>query len=390
MNKKQLTLIGIVALVVGVIAIIVSYYQQRPYAESSKKMGAKLLGHFDINTVSAMRIANSADSVTVEKTGDIWTVKERYHYPANFPMLAGFLRKLEDMKITKPVQVGPSRLPLLDLVPPDKNGKSVRIELKDGSGKVLKNLLLGASHMRESQGGPYGASAYPDGRYIMVDGQPDAIALVADPLTQADPKSSNWINKDWFKVEKLKSITVVSTKPECNWKVSRETESGDWTLANIKSGEQFDKSKGSTVTNAFSWASFNDVTAATPDVTGLDKPTTVGTLETFDGFTYTVKVGKSFANDDNYYCQMSVIGNFPKSRTPVKDEKPEDKEKLEKTFQEKIHKFEQKLKTEQTYSQWTYLVSKSSTLAPLFKERKDLLADKKDQGKEKAPEKPKK
>ena len=64
---------------------------------------------------------------------------------------------------------------------------------------------------------------------------------------------------------------------------------------------------------------------------------------------------------------------------PGKDEKPEDKEKLDKEFKEKLAKLEQKLKTEQGYAKWTYIVSKW-TIEPILKNRSDLFADKKAEG----------
>ena len=77
---------------------------------------------------------------------------------------------------------------------------------------------------------------------------------------------------------------------------------------------------------------------------------------------------------------MSVSGNFPKERAAGKDEKPEDKTKLDKEFQDKVKKLEEKLKAEKAYEKWTYLVSKW-TIDPLFKERKDLLVEKKEEPK---------
>jgi hypothetical protein len=180
-------------------------------------------------------------------------------------------------------------------------------------------------------------------------------------------------------VEKHKSISVVTTNATNNWKISRETESGEWKLADAKGDEQLDSSKSSSVTSALSYPSFNDIALeAKVEETGLDKPL-LATIETFDGFVYTAKVGKP-ATNDNYYFQIAVTGNFPKERTPGTDEKPEDKEKLDKEFKEKTDKLQEKLKTEQALGKWTYLVSKW-TVDPLLKERKDLVAEKKEEPK---------
>src|SRR3989442_11467858 len=91
--------------------------------------------------------------------------------------------------------------------------------------------------------------------------------------------------------------------------------------------------------------------------------------------------------EDNYYLSMNVPADLPKERTPGKDEKPEDKEKLDKEFKEKISKLDEKLKQEKAYEKWTYLVSKW-TVDPLLKEQKDLLVEKKEEPKKEETENP--
>src|SRR5256885_9285337 len=100
-------------------------------------------------------------------------------------------------------------------------------------------------------------------------------------------------------------------------------------------------------------------------------------IETFGGFNYSVSLGTK-TNEDNYYIRASVSGDFPKERTAGKDEKTEDKEKLDKEFKDKLSKLEDKLKQEKAFEKWTYLVSKW-TVDPVLKERKDLLMEKKEE-----------
>jgi hypothetical protein len=119
------------------------------------------------------------------------------------------------------------------------------------------------------------------------------------------------------------------------------------------------------------------VLSAKPEQTGFDKPTTVS-IETFDGFNYTLKVGAK--TNDNYFLNMNVAANFPKERAPGKDEKPEDKAKLDKEFADKLKKLEEKLKEEKAFEPWTYLVA-SWTVDPVLKERSQLLVEKKDETK---------
>ena len=102
------------------------------------------------------------------------------------------------------------------------------------------------------------------------------------------------------------------------------------------------------------------------------------TLETFDNFTYTLKVGQK--TNDNLPLTLAVTAQIPKERTPGKDEKPEDKTKLDKEFKDKQQKLEEKLTQEQSYEKRVYLVS-SWTVDSVLKERAQLLAEKKEEPK---------
>src|SRR5262249_22137973 len=156
-----------------------------------------------------------------------------------------------------------------------------------------------------------------------------------------------------------------------------ETETGEWKLADPKPGEQpLDNSKASGVANPLNSLSFNDVaTGTTPE--SLEKPTTA-TIETFEDFTYTLKVGQK--TNESYPLVMTVAAQLPKERTPGKDEKPEDKEKLDKEFKEKQKKLEEKLSQDKAYEKWVYLVQNWS-MDSLLKERSQLLTEKKEEPK---------
>lgn len=385
MNRKQLTILIVASAVLGVIGWVV--YNKRNSDESSDSRGGqKVVKSFPMNDVEQISIRQGSAQVNLAKQNDIWTVKERNNYPANFSSISEFLRKVWEMKVAQPVQVGQSQLGRLELLPPDKGANSgTQVEFKDKGGKNINSLLLGKKHMRKGSGDEsgFGGGGYPDGRYIMVGNDVQTVAVVSDALSNIEPKPEEWLNKDFFKVENLKSISVTTTNATNNWKLEREKENGEWKLSDAKKDEQLDSGKSGGVTGALSSPSFNDVaTNSAASATGLDKPM-VAKLSTFDGFNYDVKIGNK-TGDDNYFFQMAVNASLPKERTAGKDEKPEEKTKLDKEFKEKNDKLQEKLKTEKDYEKWIYVVSKW-TIDPLFKERKDLLAEKKEEPKPETP-----
>lgn len=379
MNRKQLTLLIVVAAVLGGLGWVAWQKQQSPYKESTVRMGGKVLTNFPPNDVEQLTIKQKIGELHLAKKDDRWVVKERADYPANFGTISDVIRKFWELKVAKPVKVGPSRLPLLDLVAPDK-GAGTLVEFKDKAGKVINSVLLGAKSMKESGGdSPFGGGSFPDGRYIMVGSDVQSVALVTEAFSNVEAKPEDWLDKEWFKVEKLKSVAVTAANATNNWKLSRESETGEWKLADAKAGELLDNGKSSSATSALSYPSFNDLaTNSAPEATGMDKAI-VAKLETFDGFTYTVKVGGK-SGEDSHYFQVAVAGSFPKERTPGKDEKPEDKDKLDKEFKDSVAKLEEKLKKDKAFEKWTYVVSKW-TVDAFLKERKDLLAEKKEEPK---------
>ena len=381
MNRKQLITIVILAVILGGLGIHFFNAQKDSYQTTDAKMGQKLLPEFPINDVAHIQIKQGTNQLNLVKQEDAWKVRERYNYPANFSEIGDFLRKMWDLKTVQSVAVGPSQLGRLELNSSDTATNSgTLVDFKDKTDKSLKSLMLGKKYVKESAGGasPYGGGDFPVGRYVMVVETSPKVWIVSDALTSIEPKADQWLNKDFFKIEKIKAVSVTHTNATNSWKLTRDTETADFKLEEAKPNEQLDTPKASGAGHALSSPSFTDVLPADakPEQTGMDKAI-VATLDTFDDFNYTIKLAKAGA-DENYNLNMTVNAIFPKERPPGKDEKPADKDKLDKEFKEKIKKLEDKLKQEKQYEKWVYVVGKWS-VDPLLKERKDLLAEKKEE-----------
>ena len=378
MNRKQLITLLVLVVLIGGACLMLLRNQNKSWEGANPALGKKLLGEFPVNDVGHIVIKQGTNELNLAKK-DVWRVRERNNYPADYAEVSGFLVKLQDLKIVQAEKIGPSQLSRLSLTPGPGTNAAVVVDFKDQSDKTIKSLLLGKKHMRKSDRpspmGDMGEQGWPDGRYVKVPNT-ENVSLVSEPFEKIEPKPEQWLNKDFFKIEKARSVAVTFPNATNSWKLTRETETAEWKLAEAKPSEQLDASKASGVANPFSSASFVDVATNGPSA-AMDKPV-VASVDTFDNFNYTLKVGQK--TNDNYPVAMSVSAQLPKERTAGKDEKPEDKTKLDKEFKDKQKKLEEKLVQEKTFENWVYLVS-SWTVDPLLKERSQLMVEKKEEPK---------
>jgi len=380
MNLKQLGILILAVVVIGVAALMLRNKQSESWSTGSPEVGKKLLGEFPYNDVAHISVKNGTNEMNLVKKDDFWRVKERGDYPANFQQISEFLLKARDLKIVQTEEIGASQLARMGLARGQGTNPATIVELADQAGKPINTLVLGKKHMKKSAAPSQveGDEGFADGRYVQVGEDSKNVDLISDPLENMEPKPDQWLNKDFFKIEKPSAIEVDFPIATNSWKLVRDSETNDWKLAGAKAGEELDSSKVSGVSSPFTSPSFSDVIPgfALADG-GTNKPTLVK-IQTFDGFDYAVTIGAK--TNDDYLTTVTVAGQFPKSRVPGNDEKPEDKARLDKEFADAQQKLADKLKQEQGYSNWTFLMP-GWVVDPVLKNHSELLVEKKEEPK---------
>ena len=376
MNQKQLGILVALVVVLGGIGIVAFKNKKSDWSPDAASGDAKVIADFPMNDVSQIIIKNKDGEVNLEKGDAGWTVKERGGYAANFDNIHELLRTVWEMEPVQKPKVGKTHLGRLHLLDPanadDAEQAATRVDFKAGG--TTHTLYIGKDHMRKQQAqGPMGGGSFPDGRYVMVGDDLESISLVEPTFGSMAGAAADWLNKDFIKVEKVKSIKYAPAESTNAWSLTRETETGDYTLASKKEGEELDSSKTSGLKYFMSSPSFVDVAVGMKDEdTGMDKPTRA-TIETFDGFKYDLSIGKQ-DDKEQYFLKFDVSAKIGKERKPGEDEKPEDKEKLDKEHKEKVEKAEEKLENEKKLAGTVFVVSKY-TVDALMKSRKDLLKE---------------
>jgi hypothetical protein len=377
MNRKQFLILVVVLAVLGGAGLALVWQDIASYRASGAKIGAKLLPDLKIADVAELRLQDAKQQVTLARTDKGWVVKERGGYPASLQEISDFLIKLVELKVTQSEQVGASLLPRVELAEPGKDkaeGVGTLVEMKDGSGKPLARLIIGKKVLKKDPMNPLPAAkdGVPAGRYVLPPNAKDMVVVVSDPLNSVSASPGRWLSKDFFKADRIRTLTVGPEGAAASWKITRAEEWGQWKFA----GGSGNLNPGAAVgaVNKLGSLGFEDV-AANAKAEATDKPI-VAVAETFDNLVYRVKLARKKSTDE-YLVSVTVAGDPPKGRVPEKGEKKEEKERRDKEFAESRKRLAERIAAEKTLAQWTYVVG-ARELEPLLASRSDMTARKRD------------
>ncbi len=371
MTRKQFFILVVVLLVLGAAGAAMVWQDIDDYRASGARIGARLLPEFKIADVAQVRLQDGRQQVTLVRKEKSWAVQERGGYPANFQEISDLALKLLELKVTQAEQVAETLLPRLQLADPEKkDGAGTLVEFKDGAGKPLARLVLGKKVMKKDPLNPLPSAkdGVPAGRYVRVGDAKDTIVVVSDPLNNAEASPGRWLDKLFFKVDRIKTLATGPEGAAPQWKIARSEEWGQWKFA--AGGGDLNPSAAVTAVNKLGGLAFDDV-VADPKPEDAGKPLVV-VAETFDNLIYTVKLAKTKAGGD-YHLAFSVAGAPPRSRPPEKGEKGDMKERRDKEFAESLQRLEARVALEKVLAQWTYVVS-AREVEPLLRERSDMVA----------------
>ena len=388
--KTLVRLLGIL-LVIALIALIVKCAGDRQgvaTVESSPEK-RKVFDDFPINDVGQIKLFNKEESVTIRKGKDSWEVTERENYPADAKQVVDLVRKIWDLNIAQPIALQRNQFGRVKLLDPKgaetaSDEAATVLELAKADGTSLGSIWLGKVHeASEGRTNPYSGGMMMNdvGRYVK-RGNNDAVFIVGETFRDADPKPSDWLDQEFFKVSKIKSISRKTKNAADDWSLTRENISGDFTLVGAKEGEELDSSKVTSMKTAFdNNPRFEDVytgeEAKEPDHS-------IFTVETFDGFTYVVAAGEK--NDLNELpLTVKVTGKFAEKREEGEEESDEEKKRKDADFARELAEKKEKLAKEERLNGRVFKV-RSFVVDSITKTRSELLKEKEE--KDAAGEKP--
>ena len=363
MSLKQLVLLAVVTIVVVALGVVVYRQQAKSWDPDSSAIGQVVLPDLPINEVAGIGIVDAEGELALARRAGTWRVTDRYDYPADYDRIRGLLMDLSELKVAQPVPASDTVFERLRLNPPgdaESGGSMLRLDAADGT--AIAVLVLGKEHMRKAgdESNPYMRGGWPDGRYIRVP-ETGVAGLVAEPFSSLVATPSSWLAKDFFKMGP-KTRVVLREGDAVVWELVSSADGGDLSLVGLGEDQELDPAAVSAVTNAFSYASFEDVAdpALDPAASGLATPRTL-TVADADGIQYVLQIGSKTA-DGRYHLTVDVsyIG-------PAEPTDPEGEVGADATATAKIADVQSRVQEIQArLGGWVYLVS-AYTVDPVIK-----------------------
>lgn len=376
--KKLLILLVVLGGLVG----FAVYYQneQNRTLNTAATRGVRqreyLLPDLRIEALRKFILKDDKNTVTIAVSDDLKSavVAERAGYPASMDKLSTTMSDLREQKISSKVQIGKTAWAKNKLKAPGDGteGIGTQVEMKDGADKALATLILGDNTDISGTNNPNPMMGGTSQRLVRTLEDGETIWQVSNTFFDLEAKAENWIDKSFIDVQKIREIAVTAPNADDSWTINRAKETDtDFVLVTSQAAESLDNAKVS-ASSLLSSPSFNDVSPK-DKAAGLLKDATKVRITTFDGFTYDIQVAKqSKDGGDKYHMNVNVSADIPKARTPVKDEKEEDRKKADEAFAADKKSREEKLAKEQKFAGWVYEVSEY-TVNNLLKKRSEIV-----------------
>src|SRR3569833_2223723 len=116
MNLKQLGILIALVVVIGGASLMLHKQEKSSWTGGGADVGKKLMGDdFPMNNVAHITVQHGTNTLNLVKQDDLWRVRERGNYPANFSQISDTLKKLHDLKVVQVEDIGPSQLARMEL-----------------------------------------------------------------------------------------------------------------------------------------------------------------------------------------------------------------------------------------------------------------------------------
>jgi hypothetical protein len=353
MSARLAAALVVLLLALGGAALLLKQRGESQRPADAAALGQPVLKNLKAADVAAIVIRDGGAALTLERKDGEWGIAERTSFPADADKVRDLVLKAIELKVGQRESIGEADRARLKL-----DGSGGELEFRGVDGKPLARLAIGAKFFKREPENR--ERAIGDGRFVQVPEDAKTVYVVSDPLTLASAKSADWIRRTGFGAEKVKMMQVALAPGE-KWKIERPGDNAGWKLSPLRAGEKLDVIRANSASYSLGSMELADVAAPglKPADTGLDKPSATIAALTFDGLTYTLRLGK-LAGDNYYYAKVAVTGTGKASGPDAA---------------ERQKKLDERLPRERALATHTLLIAKSK-FDDILKKRAELLEKK--------------
>jgi hypothetical protein len=309
------------AVVVAALAWYLHRSERGSWQEQAVPAGAKILGEFPVNDVTAILLSGPDGRVSLERGELGWGVTERSAYPTDFERVSALILKMSDLEALQSVPVAEADYGALSLrtqgadIPREEAG--TRVELKNAAGQTLAAIVLGKTHTTAPEGIRPEIGGTASGRYVMPVAGGGNAYLVSETFSDLQTNPSAWIDKAFVRPGMPRRVEVKSK--DGSWVLQREVPGGQWTMEGLRKNQSLDMSKAMSIDSMFTGMAVADVPDG-PDDARLkplqDNPVIV-TADTFEGIRYVLTIGRG--DGDNLPVSVAAEA-LPDEAEPASEE----------------------------------------------------------------------
>lgn len=308
MTPKTFIALGVAAVVsVGAAAMAVGV---TPHVERFKATGKPLFPEIakQINDITSFKIVEAERTMTFEKKGDKWVLKQANDYPAKTDQIAKALVALSQLKLLEPKTTMESRYAKLQLQDPTKKGAmSQLVTIKNSKGDVLGAVILGKANNSLPQ------TVANGGVYVRLPGKKQTWLAGGNASFQHNVR--DWIDRDIvnIKEKRIRKVTVHHPDGEVIVISKDKPDSKSFHLENMPNDRQPRQSAIEALASVPDGLLLNDVKPKSQ--IDLSKAKTVDAVyQTFDGLQLDAKVSLTGDGKSWLVVDASAPGAKPDSK----------------------------------------------------------------------------
>jgi len=254
MSNKNLTILGIVAAVMVLWAVVQSRISNRPGAEPTRPV--YLIQGFDPSGVDSIVIGTGEDAFTLKRRQNGFVVVDKDNYPAKTSEINSLISKCLEIQTSELVTDNPGNHEDLE-VTEEKARSVIKFMKADPNSPLLTGVIIGKTE-------ELGQGSYV--RLLSSDSASSNKVYITSNAPWFRGEAMDYIDKELIaaKREEIESVTLGSLNGQYTLKTKEGSQ--DIVLANMPAGKKLKSSEAQSVFTALSSLKFEDVKKISSDM----------------------------------------------------------------------------------------------------------------------------